>query len=510
MEHASVLEKEPMPASRIVRSISAASIVATLLLAACATRPVNPPIARYDADSAAHFETTRWNRKRQQDFVILAFSGGGTRAAAFSYGVLEALRRIEIAGSSGDTVRLLDEVDVITGVSGGAITAMAYGLYGERLFDVYEQDFLKRNVQRELITRIVNPLDWGKLLSSGYGRSELAAQLYDKILFHGATFADIERADRPVIAVSATELSSGSRLVFSPQNFNVMCADLRPITLSRAAAASSAVPVLLSPITLNNYGGSCGYTEPAWLASFPQSADAPRPVDRVRNRLQEIRGLGDGKDDPYFHLVDGGISDNLGLRGVLDFIETFEALHAAGQPTPIDNVRRIIIFVVNSKSAPSNSWNLSQNPPSSLAILTKSIRVPIERYSDESVELLKDISARWVAMRTIRDSAAFANRSIPAMAYIANAPDAAISVVDVSFAALKDPAERDYLNELPTAFYLPDEAVDRLRDAALTLILDSPQFQQMLKAAGAHLVVQPPPAPAAEPSATTRSTDLRR
>jgi NTE family protein len=142
MEHASVLEKEPMPASRIVRSISAASIVATLLLAACATRPVNPPIARYDADSAAHFETTRWNRKRQQDFVILAFSGGGTRAAAFSYGVLEALRRIEIAGSSGDTVRLLDEVDVITGVSGGAITAMAYGLYGERLFDVYEQDFL--------------------------------------------------------------------------------------------------------------------------------------------------------------------------------------------------------------------------------------------------------------------------------------------------------------------------------------------------------------------------------
>ena len=278
-----------MPASRIVRSISAASIVATLLLAACATRPVNPPIARYDADSAAHFETTRWNRKRQQDFVILAFSGGGTRAAAFSYGVLEALRRIEIAGSSGDTVRLLDEVDVITGVSGGAITAMAYGLYGERLFDVYEQDFLKRNVQRELITRIVNPLDWGKLLSSGYGRSELAAQLYDKILFHGATFADIERADRPVIAVSATELSSGSRLVFSPQNFNVMCADLRPITLSRAAAASSAVPVLLSPITLNNYGGSCGYTEPAWLASFPQSADAPCPVDRVRMRLQEIR-----------------------------------------------------------------------------------------------------------------------------------------------------------------------------------------------------------------------------
>lgn len=107
------------------------------------------------------------------------------------------------------------------------------------------------------------------------------------------------------------------------------------------------------------------------------------------------------------------------------------------------------------------------------------------------------------AMRTIRDSAAFANSS---MAYIANAPDASIYTVDVSFAALKDPDERDYLNQLPTAVYLPDEAIDRLRAAALTLILDSPQFEQMLKDAGAHLVVQP----AAEPSATTPSAGSRR
>ena len=35
------------------------------------------------------------------DLVILAFSGGGTRAAAFSYGVLEALRRIETVTTSG-------------------------------------------------------------------------------------------------------------------------------------------------------------------------------------------------------------------------------------------------------------------------------------------------------------------------------------------------------------------------------------------------------------------------
>src|SRR5262249_39598963 len=76
--------------------------------------------------------------------------------------------------------------------------------------------------------------------STGWGRSELAAQLYDEILFHGATFADLEAAGGPVVAVGATELSSGARVVFLPQNFDIMCADLGSFRLARAAAASSA------------------------------------------------------------------------------------------------------------------------------------------------------------------------------------------------------------------------------------------------------------------------------
>src|SRR4029077_3367747 len=121
---------------------------------------------------------------------ILAFSGGGTRAAAFSYGVLEFLRRTEAVGPKGNKLRLLDAVDVITGVSGGSFTALAYGLYGEKLFDDYEQRFLKRNVQGELLARLANPAYWSNLWSEGWGRSELAAQLYDEILFHGATFGN--------------------------------------------------------------------------------------------------------------------------------------------------------------------------------------------------------------------------------------------------------------------------------------------------------------------------------
>ncbi len=479
--------------------------VASLLLGGCATRPVNPPLAHYDTNTESLFETLERNKGDRLDLVILAFSGGGMRAAAFSYGVLEALRRIEIVSHAGRKTRLLDEVDVITGISGGSFTALAYGLYGEKLFDEYEARFLKRNVQGELIARMLNPLNWGALSSTGWGRSELAARLYDEILFNGATFTDLQRAGGPAIAVGATELTTGSRVVFLQQNFDIMCADLGPFRLARAAAASSAVPVVLSPITINNYGGSCGYREPAWLRQFAASAKPPRPAGRILRRLQELQELDDGVEDPYFHLVDGAVSDNLGLRGVLDYIEAFEALRAAGQPTPLDQVSRVIIFVVNSAASPSNDWSRSESPPGTLSILTKAAGVPVDRYANESIELLKDIDARWTASRAVRDSVAFAKGKDPKLTSVVNAPNADIYTIEVSFRALKDKAERDYLNELPSTFVLPDEAVDRLRAAAATIILDSPDFQELMKDAGGRVADKPLTTTSAVPTASAVS-----
>jgi NTE family protein len=445
-------------------------------------RPVNPPLSQTRAANEQRFEGMERARGAHEDLVILAFSGGGTRAAAFAYGVLETLRDIEITNTGGGKTRLLDEVDLITGVSGGSFTALGYGLYGDRLFHLFESGFLKRDVQGALVRRLLNPLNWRSLGSSDWGRSELAAQLYDEILFHGATFADLERAGGPVIAVGATELTSGARVVFLPQNFDIMCADLRSFTLARAAAASSAVPVVLSPLTINNYGGQCGYRQPAWLKMFADQKNPPRPAGRILKRLEELEQLDDASEDRFFHLVDGAVSDNLGLRGVLDFLEGFEALRLSNQSTPLDHVRRIIVFVVNSASAPSFDWNERESAPGALSILVKTAGVPVDRYASESIELLRDIDARWAAVRSIRDSAAFDKRRDPSVGWVANAVNADIYPIEVSFQVLTDKKERDYLNQLPTSFALPAAAVDRLRAAARNIILVSPDFQQMMKA----------------------------
>ncbi len=476
-------------------------LAAMLALGACATRPVNPPLAEARTGTGYTYETRQKYFKSRDNLVILAFSGGGTRAAAFSYGVLEYLRRTEVVKADGTRMRLIDNVDIITGVSGGSFTALSYGLYGEKLFDDYEQRFLKRNVQGEIIGRSFNPAYWGDLSSTGWGRSELAAQLYDEILFDGATFGDLDRGTGPLIIASATDISTGGRVTFGQGTFNLFCSDLSAVKLSRAAAASSAVPVVLSPVTFNNYGGTCGAKLPAWMEYFANAAEPPRPASRAIRELHDAAVYRDSANHPYVHLVDGGVSDNLGMRGVLDALSFLEALRDANLPSPLDHVQNIIVFVVNSLSSPPTNWDQSEQGPGPIEVLLKSAGVPIDHYSFEAVETLKDTAARWQAMKKVRELAHCGQGQNAELCNFVRAPQARIFAIDVSFAALKDTdrAEFDYLNEQPTSFVLPAEAVDRLRAAAGKIIADSPQFQRLIADAGMKIVA--PPAGAASGAA---------
>ena len=474
-----------------LQSLPLMACAVLLLLAGCASRPVNPPIAQADPHAGYRFETRMAKTGQKENLVILAFSGGGTRAAAFSYGVLEFLRRTEVVDAKGRSFRLLDAVDVITGVSGGSFTALAYGLYGDKLFADYEQRFLKRDVQGEIVARVISPTHWGTLGGLATGRSEVAAQLYDEILFNGATFADLQRGNGPLIMASATDLSTGSRFMFNQRVFDVICSDLGAVPLSRAAAASSAVPVVLSPVTIDNYGGQCGANVPASLKPFLDAENPPRPAARAIRSLRTEEGFRDSRNRPFLHLVDGGVSDNVGMRGVLDTLEISEALHDAGLPSPLDGTRRIIVFIVNSLSTPPTDWDLSESPPGPVQVLLKATGTPIDAFSFEAVELLRDTAARWATLRKVRDSAAMAQNKDPAIAAALRVPEAEIFAIDVSFSALKDPAERAYLNQQPTSFVLSDEAVDRLRAAAGRIIADSPEFKRLLKDVGAKIVAAP-------------------
>ncbi len=486
-------------AATLIRRLAGVWLLAVCasMVSGCATRPVNPPLAQADARVGYRFETRRVALRNPENLVVLAFSGGGTRAAAFSYGVLEYLRNTTVTNRDGAPVRLLDEVAVITGVSGGSFTALAYGLHGERLFDLYEDRFLKRNVQGVLASRALNPTYWPRLLSSGWDRSELAAELYDEILFQGATFGDLLDRRGPLILASATDLSSGARFVFHQHTFDLICSDLSRVRLSRAAAASSAVPVLLSPVTLDNYGGTCNRRRPDWVERFIGQADPPRPAARAIRALRAQEAYGDGAARPFLHLVDGGVSDNLGMRGVLDVLELMEALQSQDGDPLLDQVRRIVVIVVNSLSVPPNDWDQRARAPGAIDVLLRSAGVPIDHHSYEAVELLKDTAARWRTLRRLAAQDASMLQSTEGLAYSSRVPQADLYAIDVSFPALEDYAEFAYLNSLPTSFTLPPEAVDRLRAAAGRILQASPEFQRLLKDTGARIAPGESPGPGA-------------
>ena len=403
---------------RRLRHLWLVAAVSLGLLGGCATPPINPPISEIHRNEGYRFDTRDAHRGgvRSNNLVVLAFSGGGTRAAAFSYGVLEALRRMEVVTPDGRKTRLLDQVDIVSGVSGGSFTALAYGLYQDKLFDLYESSFLKRNVQRELIARAMNPVNWGALSSPTWGRSELAAQLYDDILFHGATFADLDRGTGPFVLVTATDISTGARLGFNQSVFDLLCSDLDAVPLSRAAAASSAVPFVLSPVTINNYGGHCNYSLPAWLLAFSDRTTAPRPGARMIRHLEDLDTYLDSAHNPYIHLVDGGLADNLGLRGVLEVMDTFEALHMESLPTPLDRARRIVVFVVKVAfpcRTPTGTDRIA--PPSDVALLIEASPRADRSLFIEGVELLRTSRHDGRSCAGLRRSAVVARNEDPAL-----------------------------------------------------------------------------------------------
>ena len=443
-----------------MRNLALSICVACLALAisACANlTAVDKPLSQWTPEVHQRLGEQIAGDRSTELLVLMAFSGGGTRAASFSYGVLKALAATEITTENGPR-SLLHEIDVISSVSGGSFTSAYYGLRGDRIFEDFEDRFLRKNVQGALIGQVFNPINWVRLLSSSYGKSDLAARYYDKILFDKATFADLNRPGAPLVVINTTDLATGVRFPFDQWAFDLICADLDQYPLSRAVAASSAVPIVLSPITLKSYAGSCGYEPPAWLEEAVKD-------ERATYRKLVARGLKDyvdQKNRPYLHLVDGGIADNLGLRTYFNTVSLIGDPHLAFDKFHHPDVRQILIISVNSRAKPHSDWALKRAAPSLGQVIGSMSSDQINRYSIDTLLIVRFAYKKWVEQVSTPEH------------------PVTLDFVEVSFESVKDDAERDFLYNIGTNFNLNDEQVDHLISAAKKVLHESPDFQTFL------------------------------
>src|SRR5262245_29064830 len=126
-----------------------------LCLAGCAAAPMNARLERQLSSAEVDRERVPTPEQLNDTMFVVSFSGGGMRAAALAYGVLEVLANVGLPTPTPH--RLLDEIDLITAVSGGSFTAAYYGVAGDRIFSSYEADFLRRDVGGTLIWRLLSP-----------------------------------------------------------------------------------------------------------------------------------------------------------------------------------------------------------------------------------------------------------------------------------------------------------------------------------------------------------------
>ena len=432
-----------------------------LLLAGCAHYPVNARLTQCNSDAGYRNRTLARGDNSESLLVVLAFSGGGHRAAALSYGVLEELARTDIVWE-GQHKRLLDEVDMISAVSGGSFTAAYYALFGDEIFRDYEKVFLKQNIQAQLMWRLFSPLNWVGIVDPYFHRSDMAAEFYDRHVFRGKTFGDLLKANRPpFLILNATDMSSGAHFEFTQDQFDLLCSDLSSVPVGRAVAASSAVPVVLSPITIHNYAGTCGFVEPPMVEDALAHAD---PSSRTYQRIQEWRTFEDAEHHPYLHLLDGAVADILGLRGALEGSLALGGPRAALRFLGMSRPRKVVIIVVNATVYRDRGWDKSLQAPNFLQLTLALSNTASDRYSSETMQLFHDAIRQWE--RELNEPGADPVQFYP---------------IEVNFQSLTDPKERAYFNSLPTSFNLPPGAVDRLREVASRLLRESKSYQELLR-----------------------------
>jgi predicted acylesterase/phospholipase RssA len=244
-------------------------------------------------------------------FIGLTFSGGGTRAAAFGYGVIKEFEATQIQVSGDRPPSLFDHIDILSGVSGGSVLAAYIGLKGRAGLDDFRERFLLRDAEGSINTSMgLNTL--GAAISDGINDQTKLPRWLDDNLFHGATMRDLERERPKHIHIYASDLYNRHPFVFSRATFDAICSDYESYPLSTAVAASAAVPFVFSPIVLRTFPDHCQTTLPAWI---DRAINNREESQLLRSAAQGLRRNRDPDQVRYVKLVDGGLSDNFGVTG---------------------------------------------------------------------------------------------------------------------------------------------------------------------------------------------------
>ncbi len=303
-------------------------IVLSLVLSSC-TFPDTERLA-FNVKNPTYFDPVK---DKDDFFLAVAVSGGGSRSAYWTACVLENLfRQVKLP----DERSILDEIDYISSVSGGSLASAYYcmnkpkcdtsneGEY-EKFFKKFKED-MKRNVQRETF---LYPWRWNRIFYRSPERGVFLCDTFARECYCGdGTFRALYDRQKegycPTLIINGTLMDTGEKFLFTTlprfcfadmifpeggggyyetnmyqsnldessilvrsrfcEDFNL---DIGAMKVSRAVMASAGVPLLFGPAVLED--------------------QANRTIEST---------------EVYYHVSDGGVRDNLGIEAILQLILT--------------------------------------------------------------------------------------------------------------------------------------------------------------------------------------------
>lgn len=473
----------PTRRAAIAKLATCGALLSTLALGGCGgfgsrSGPINAALAT--PANAATFEAPAPAGNFEDTTIGLSFSGGGTRAAAFAYGVLREFSRTEIV-SEGRKSTLIDQVDMVSSVSGGSVTAAYFALKGPAILTDFRKKFLAQNVEENLRTSVgLTSL----MRLSGEGALNDAAGLqvwFDEHLFDGATYRDVFNRGRPKLLINASDIYNRTPFVYNQETFAALCSDLSKYPLSEAVAASAAVPLVFAPVVMTNYADRCEYDPPRWSQRALRNANSPSVLRANAEAVQRYRAK---KEVQFVKLMDGGLTDNLGLTGML-----LERLTANQPYEPLTEreavkMKRLLFVVVDAGRPPGGDWAKSATTGASDLIqavadtaVDANIRNTYEAFASHLRDWNRDLIDWRCRLPQDRVNALIGDGQQW------NCRDLTFHMVKVTFDQMPDPVVRGELEKIPTRFVLPEKSVDLLLDSAGQILRRNSAFQRFLATA---------------------------
>jgi NTE family protein len=193
-------------------------------------------------------------------------------------------------------------------------------------------------------------------------------------------------------------------------------------------------------------------------------SDSGREVGPLQGLLREqitdeARSL-EGRE--YIHLLDGGLSDNLGLLNGLGALVMIgdhrEAMRAFGY----EDVELILVITVNAEVETERPWDGLDKPATPINVVSGLTGAQMEQVNRMTIKL--------------------AQRAFAELASELSTPEREVRFqhAELSFAKIPDEDERRFLRRIETSFSLSDEKVDRLIHAARQLVRDSKEIDEAL------------------------------